>query len=62
MTPTELAQYRRDTYAEYRAWGEDPGCAALRVHVSPRTARRYEAALRQAQLPTTQQDTGRRAA
>lgn len=37
------------TYAELRLRGEDQQCAALRVDVSPRTARRYEAALRRAQ-------------
>jgi hypothetical protein len=34
-------------YAEWRMWGEDPECAALRVGVSRRTARRYDAELRQ---------------
>lgn len=48
MTRAELAQRRRETYAEYRLRGEDPACAALRVRVSPRTGRRYEAALRRA--------------
>lgn len=37
---------RLERYAEYRTWGEPPVCAALRVNVSPRTARRYEADLR----------------
>lgn len=49
MTSAQLAAYRRDTYAEYRLRGEDQQCAALRVGVSPRTARRYESALRRAQ-------------
>ena len=37
---------RRDLYAEYRAKGEDPECAALRIGVKPRTARRYEAEMK----------------
>lgn len=35
-------------YAEWRSWGEDRQCAALRVGIRPRTARRYEAELRTA--------------
>jgi hypothetical protein len=42
---------RRDLYAEYVAKGEPPECAALRVHVSRRTARRYEAELRKIRNP-----------
>jgi hypothetical protein len=37
---------RLERYAEYRIRGEDQACAALRVPVSPRTARRYEQDLR----------------
>ena len=40
--PVRLADY-----ALYRAKGEDQECAALRVRISRRTARRYEAELRQ---------------
>lgn len=49
MNAIQRAQYRRDTYAEWRMWGEDPECARLRVGVSERTARRYEARMKQNQ-------------
>lgn len=38
---------RLERYAEYRTRGEDRQCAALRVGIRPRTARRYESELRQ---------------
>lgn len=37
---------RLERYAEWRTLGEDQQCAALRVRVSRRTARRYDADLR----------------
>lgn len=49
MNAIARAQYRRETYAELRSWGEDPECARLRVGVSQRTARRYEARMKQNQ-------------
>jgi hypothetical protein len=42
MTKTD----RLDCYAEYLAKGEDRRCAALRLGISERTARRYDAELR----------------
>jgi hypothetical protein len=45
MTTARADRFGR--YAEYRQRGEDRECAALRIPVSPRTARRYEAELRQ---------------
>lgn len=47
MTAPHADRFGR--YAEYRAKGEDQACAALRVGVKPRTARRYEAELRRIQ-------------
>ncbi len=43
---TSTKDERMTDYFELRSWGEDRACAALRVGVSPRTARRYEADLR----------------
>ena len=36
-----------ELYAEYRLRGEDPECAALRMHLSDTEASQYEAELRQ---------------
>ena len=39
-------KWRLEDYAELRAWGETLECAALRLHISERTAWRYEAELK----------------
>ena len=51
MTAPHADRFGR--YAEYRLRGEDRECAALRIPVSPRTARRYEAELRRIQEART---------
>ncbi len=51
MTAPRADRFGR--YAEYRLRSEDQECAALRIPVSPRTARRYEAELRAIQQART---------
>lgn len=38
-----------ERYAEYRQWGEDPGCAALRLRLDDADASRYEDAYQRIQ-------------
>lgn len=42
-TPSRILVARTEDYAELRSWGVSAADAAVRVGVSPRTARRYEA-------------------